>query len=230
MRDEVIAYLEQYAQASDLPIELNSRVRKLRANNGRFVLEADGRTVTPEQVVIATGPFQTPHVPEIAKRLGSPHVFQTHSTGYQRPSDVPDGTVLVVGGGNTGFQIAEELTATHKVTSRSARVRRRCRSGSSAAISSGGSRSRACSRQPSSHGSGAGCNIATRSSARARGAETPWRRAEAPWLRGRPYESASPTGPTSRSTRWSGRRATAPTIRGSICPCSTTGTYATAVV
>jgi putative flavoprotein involved in K+ transport len=114
MRDEVIAYLEQYAQTSDLPIELNSRVRKLRADSGRFVLDVDDRTVTPEQVVIATGPFQTPYVPEVAKRLAT-DVFQTHSTGYQRPSDVPDGTVIVVGGGNTGFQIAEELAATHKV-------------------------------------------------------------------------------------------------------------------
>ena len=42
-------------------------------------------------------------------------MFQVHSTAYRRPSDVPDGTVLVVGGGNTGFQIAEELAATHKV-------------------------------------------------------------------------------------------------------------------
>ena len=44
-----------------------------------------------------------------------PSVWQAHSTGYRRPSDVPEGTVLVVGGGNTGFQIAKELSATHKV-------------------------------------------------------------------------------------------------------------------
>jgi putative flavoprotein involved in K+ transport len=113
-RDEVIAYLEQYARMFDLPIELNSRVRKLTAENGKFVLEVDGRTITAEQVVVATGPFQEPYVPEIANRLAS-EAFQTHSTGYQRPSDVPGGTVLVVGGGNTGFQIAEELAQTHKV-------------------------------------------------------------------------------------------------------------------
>jgi putative flavoprotein involved in K+ transport len=113
-RDEVIAYLEQYARMFDLPIELNSRVRKLTAENGKFVLEVDGRTITAEQVVVATGPFQEPYVPELANRL-APEAFQTHSTGYQRPSDVPGGTVLVVGGGNTGFQIAEELAQTHKV-------------------------------------------------------------------------------------------------------------------
>ena len=113
-RDEVIAYLEQYAETLELPIELNSPVRKLTAENGRFVLEVDGRKITADQIVVATGPFQTPWVPEVASRL-DPEVFQTHSTGYRKPSDVPEGTVLVVGGGNTGFQIAKELSATHEV-------------------------------------------------------------------------------------------------------------------
>jgi putative flavoprotein involved in K+ transport len=113
-RDEVIAYLEQYAETFELPIELNCEVRRLTPEDGRFVLEVDDRRITADNVVVATGPFQAPFVPEIADRL-SPEVFQTHSTGYRRSSDVPDGTVLVVGGGNTGFQIAEELSATHKV-------------------------------------------------------------------------------------------------------------------
>lgn len=114
-RDEVIAYLERYAETFELPVELNSRVRTLAAEDGRFALEADGRTLTADQVVVATGPFQTPHVPDLAGRLG-PDVFQTHSTGYRKPSDVPQaGTVLVVGGGNTGFQIAKELSVTHEV-------------------------------------------------------------------------------------------------------------------
>ena len=68
----------------------------------------------PIRVVVATGPFQTPFIPKLAEDLG-PEVWQAHSTGYQRPSDVPEGTVLVVGGGNTGFQIAKELSSTHKV-------------------------------------------------------------------------------------------------------------------
>jgi putative flavoprotein involved in K+ transport len=114
-RDEVISYLERYAEAFQLPIELNSEVKKLdRADDGRFRLELDDRTITAAQVVVATGPFQTPYVPKLAEKL-SPDVVQAHSTGYRRPSDVPDGTVLVVGGGNTGFQIVEELSATHKV-------------------------------------------------------------------------------------------------------------------
>jgi putative flavoprotein involved in K+ transport len=114
-RDEVIAYLEQYAKAFELPIELNSPVRSLTAEDGRFVLEMDGRTATADLVVVATGSFQTPYVPEVASRLGT-DIFQTHSTGYRQPSDLPEGgPALVVGGGNTGFQIAKELSAAHKV-------------------------------------------------------------------------------------------------------------------
>ena len=64
--------------------------------------------------MVATGPFQTPYVPKLAERLAD-DVFQTHAVGYRRPDEVPPGTVLVVGGGNTGFQIAKELSATHKV-------------------------------------------------------------------------------------------------------------------
>ncbi len=113
-RDEVIAYLEQYAETFELPIDFNSEVRQLSHEGESFVLELDGRTVAADQVVVATGPFQTPFVPTLAEQL-DPEVWQAHSTGYRRPSDVPEGTVLVVGGGNTGFQIAKELTATHKV-------------------------------------------------------------------------------------------------------------------
>ncbi len=113
-RDEVIAYLERYAGAFDLPVELESEVRRLTSEGGPFLLDVDGRKLGADQVVIATGPFQAPHVPAIADRLAR-DVFQTHSTGYRRASDVADGTVLVVGGGNTGFQIAEELSPTHEV-------------------------------------------------------------------------------------------------------------------
>jgi len=113
-RDEVIAYLERYVETFELPIELNSNVRRLSQGDGRFVLELDGRTITADQVVVATGPFQTPFIPKLAEAL-DPDVWRAHSTGYRRPSDAPEGTMLVVGGGNTGFQIAEELSSTHKV-------------------------------------------------------------------------------------------------------------------
>jgi putative flavoprotein involved in K+ transport len=114
-RDEVVAYLERYAETFQLPIELNSEVKKLELGDEvRFRLELDDRTIAADQVVVATGPFQKPFVPKLAQKL-SGDVFQTHAVGYRRPSDVPDGTVLVVGGGNTGFQITKELSATQKV-------------------------------------------------------------------------------------------------------------------
>jgi putative flavoprotein involved in K+ transport len=113
-RDEVIAYLEQYAAAFKLPVALGSPVRSLDVNGGRFVVGLEDRQIEADQVVVATGPFQVPRVPAFAGELG-PDLFQAHSTAYRRPSDVPEGTVLVVGGGNTGFQIARELAATHRV-------------------------------------------------------------------------------------------------------------------
>jgi putative flavoprotein involved in K+ transport len=114
-RDEVIAYLERYAETFELPIELNSEAMALaQGDDGRFRLDLEGRTIRADQVVVATGPFQAPHVPKVADKLAD-DVFQTHAVGYRRPDQVPPGTVLVVGGGNTGFQIAKELSATHEV-------------------------------------------------------------------------------------------------------------------
>jgi putative flavoprotein involved in K+ transport len=112
-RDEVIAYLERYAEHFEL--QFDSEVNELeRGDDGRFHLELDGQTITADQVVVATGPFQSPYLPKLAERLGG-DVFQTHAAGYRRPEAVLPGTVLVVGGGNTGFQIARELSATHRV-------------------------------------------------------------------------------------------------------------------
>jgi putative flavoprotein involved in K+ transport len=113
-RDEVVAYLELYAATFELPVELNSRVRSLGSEEGWFVVRLDGRELEAEDVVVATGPFQVPATPELAAGL-APEVFQTHSTGYRRAGDVPGGTVVVVGGGNTGYQIAAELAGTHRV-------------------------------------------------------------------------------------------------------------------
>jgi putative flavoprotein involved in K+ transport len=113
-RDEVIGYLELYASTFELPVQLNARVQSLRPAAGGFVLDLGTRTVETERVVVATGPFQLPNVPAFASDL-APDVVQMHSTGYRRPSDVPGRTVAVVGGGNTGFQIARELATTHSV-------------------------------------------------------------------------------------------------------------------
>jgi putative flavoprotein involved in K+ transport len=113
-RDEVIAYLEMYAEDFALPLEFDSKVRSVTKDGDTFMLELDGRTVAADQVVVATGPFQTPRVPDFGGAL-APEVFQAHSVDYREPGRIPDGTVLVVGGGNTGYQIARELSPTHQV-------------------------------------------------------------------------------------------------------------------
>lgn len=111
--DEVADYLTEYAREFDLPVKFNSRVRSLRRERGNYVVALDGRAYEAEQVVVATGPFQVPKVPAFASRLDG--VVELHSTDYRSPKGLPAGPVLVVGGGNTGFQIAEELAASHEV-------------------------------------------------------------------------------------------------------------------
>ena len=112
-RDEVADYLTDYARAFGLPVELNSRVRAVRPQNGGYVVELDDRAYEARQVVIATGPFQTPFVPPIADNVAD-EVVQMHSTAYRSPGSLPQGRVLVVGGGNTGFQIAQELSGSRE--------------------------------------------------------------------------------------------------------------------
>ena len=113
-KDEVADYLTDYVRRFDLPVELGSRVSSVSRTNAAYLVELDGRAIEADQVVIATGPFQTPRVPPFAERLG-PAVAQIHSTAYRSPKDIPEGRVLVVGGGNTGYQIAEELSASREV-------------------------------------------------------------------------------------------------------------------
>src|SRR3954470_14953648 len=108
-RDDVVAYLTDYAQRFELPVEFNSRVQAVLARDGGgFLVELADRSYEADQVVVAAGPFQVPFTPPIAVDLG-PEVVQLHSTRYRSPDDLPSGTVLVVGGGNTGYQIAAEL-------------------------------------------------------------------------------------------------------------------------
>jgi putative flavoprotein involved in K+ transport len=113
-RDEVAAYLTDYARHFGLPVELDSRVRAIRKTDATYLVELDDRTYEADQVAVATGPFQEPLVPAIAERLDS-GVVQLHSSAYRTPESIPEGPVLVVGGGNTGFQIAEELSASREV-------------------------------------------------------------------------------------------------------------------
>ncbi|MFB9469703.1 NAD(P)/FAD-dependent oxidoreductase [Nonomuraea salmonea] len=113
-KDEVAAYLETYATHFDLPIRLGTPVRQLRrAKDGTFEAVTDHDTYTAEGVVVATGPFQRPHIPGLPL---PPDIVAVHSAHYRSPSQLPDGPVLVAGGGNSGMQIAAELCADRQVT------------------------------------------------------------------------------------------------------------------
>ncbi|HEX8855790.1 MAG TPA: NAD(P)-binding domain-containing protein [Thermoleophilaceae bacterium] len=113
-RDEVVDYLRGYARHFDLPVVLDARVRSLSVANGRYVAATDNAVYEADQIVVATGPFQVPFVPALAEGL-DPQVPQLHSSAYRSPNDISRGPVLVVGGGNSGYQIAEELSRTHEV-------------------------------------------------------------------------------------------------------------------
>jgi putative flavoprotein involved in K+ transport len=113
-KDPVADYLQAYAAALDLPVRLNSPVTELRRLGDRFEVRTTIEAFHARQVVVATGPFQVPFIPPAASKL-DPSVTQVHSADYRNPQALPDGPVLVVGGGNSGCQIAEELAATRQV-------------------------------------------------------------------------------------------------------------------
>jgi putative flavoprotein involved in K+ transport len=113
-KDPVADYLQAYAKAFDLPVRLNARVTDLRGVGDAFEVRTADATYRARQVVVASGPFQVPFVPPPAAKLDA-SVTQVHSADYRNPQALPDGPVLVVGGGNSGFQIAEELAATRTV-------------------------------------------------------------------------------------------------------------------
>jgi len=113
-KDPVVDYLQAYAAALDLPVRLNRRVTELRRVGEGFEVRTADEVFHARQVVVATGPFQVPFVPPQAGKL-DPSVTQVHSAAYRNPQALPEGPVLVVGGGNSGFQIAEELAASRQV-------------------------------------------------------------------------------------------------------------------
>ena len=113
-KDPVADYLQAYVTAFELPVRLNARVTSLTHADGGFEVHTAEDVFRARQVVVATGPFQVPFVPPMAAKL-DPSVTQVHSADYRNPQGLPEGPVLVVGGGNSGFQIAEELAATRTV-------------------------------------------------------------------------------------------------------------------
>jgi putative flavoprotein involved in K+ transport len=114
-KEPVADYLQAYAAAFDLPVRLDAKATELtQQEDETFEVRTADATYRARQVVVATGPFQVPFVPAQAAKL-DPSVTQLHSADYRNPQALPAGSVLVVGGGNSGFQIAEELAATRQV-------------------------------------------------------------------------------------------------------------------
>ena len=113
-KESVADYLHAYADAFRLPIRLNARVTSLSRSGDRFEVRTADETFSARRVVVATGPFQVPFIPAAARGLDGT-VAQIHSADYRNPRALPDGPVLVVGSGNSGLQIAEELSASRRV-------------------------------------------------------------------------------------------------------------------
>ena len=110
-KDDVAAYLQSYAAHFRLPVRLGVRVERLAAAAGGdgFVLTTDRGDIACRNVVVATGTFgRAPRVPDLATQL-DPSILQLHSSEYRRPSQLRDGSVLVVGASHSGCDIAYEL-------------------------------------------------------------------------------------------------------------------------
>jgi len=114
-RDEVAEYLEAYVKAFNLPVEYASPALRVQATPSGFETTTPQGHWTARAVIVATGPFQSPFLPALAQKL-TPEVIQLHTSAYRNPTDLPPGRVLVVGSGNSGAQIAKELSHTHQVT------------------------------------------------------------------------------------------------------------------
>jgi putative flavoprotein involved in K+ transport len=111
-KDGVADYLEAYAAEFELPVRTGVRVDRVARNGRGFVLAAGSRRFEADNVVVASGAYHGQRVPEFASAL-DPATVQLDSTGYRNPSQLQKGGVLVVGAGNTGAEIAHEVSASH---------------------------------------------------------------------------------------------------------------------
>jgi putative flavoprotein involved in K+ transport len=111
-KDEVADYLEAYAARFELPVRTGVRVDRLTRPGDRYLVTAAGRRFEADNVVVATGPYARPRVPDFAPDLDA-QILQLHSSRYRRPAQLRDGPVLVVGAANSGAEIALEVSATH---------------------------------------------------------------------------------------------------------------------
>jgi putative flavoprotein involved in K+ transport len=108
-RDEIVAYLERYAGGFEAPVREGVAVTSLRPSpDGGFALRTSDGPLAARAVVLASGAYQRPHRPAAVATLPA-DLPQVDLDGYRSPAELPAGPVLVVGSGQSGCQIAEEL-------------------------------------------------------------------------------------------------------------------------
>jgi putative flavoprotein involved in K+ transport len=110
---ETADYLEAYAERFDLPVRTQMTVDRLSKDGGRYVVRCGEHRFEADHVVVATGFYGTPAVPEFAAAL-DPRIVQMHSSAYRDPSQLRPGGVLLVGAGNSGADIGMEVSRTHR--------------------------------------------------------------------------------------------------------------------
>ena len=107
-KNEMADYLEHYARRFQLPVRSGIRVDRLTYAGGRYLVEAGAHRFEADHVVVAMSSYQVPRVPAFAKNLRG-DILQLHSSEYRHPRQLNPGGVLLVGGGNSGAEIAVEL-------------------------------------------------------------------------------------------------------------------------
>jgi putative flavoprotein involved in K+ transport len=109
LKDQIVEYVESYAERYQLPVREGVRVTRVqRRENGQFEVATGAQRITADNVVIATGGYHSPRMPALAAALPE-RIAKLHSATYRNPESLPRGEVLVVGTGQSGAQIAEDL-------------------------------------------------------------------------------------------------------------------------
>ena len=110
---EVADYLKAYVVKFNIQIEFNHKITSLKKQNGHFILESESKKFESKNVIIATGPFHKPFTPSCHTKI-SKEILQIHSEHYKSPNQLQNGATLVVGAGDSGVQILNEVSKTNR--------------------------------------------------------------------------------------------------------------------
>lgn len=114
-KKEVAGFFKKYVHKFDFNVKLNTFVTKVKKKEGRFLVHHADGVLEAKAVVVATGPFHIPYTPPCHKNIDDA-IVQTHSNSYKNPNQLQEGPSLVVGDGDSGYQILNELSKTGKKT------------------------------------------------------------------------------------------------------------------